>query len=174
MTRFYNSVVEGNGLASPEGMRAFLLYAYGEPREKPALDAAKDPNIQLAVAAAKRTLAHTAAPADAKSDLMQDIKGWNPLQTLRDRALAESGQLGAPGLINAYQNMQEELRTQIKAEPKNTFYVEAAVRLRSAFADAGVRKILQGAVSPTTAPPPAGLRFPLPPRRQPPASSSHK
>jgi len=155
----YNNIAENNGLAQPKSMRGFIAYAYGTPADHKRAEHDKDSLVKKGVAIAKRAEAHNGDAPPTPGDAFARVGNISPLQALKTRTLQEHGRLDPDTISASYQAMQEDLRARMRQGHDPAANQLLAVRLRTAFADAGIVKILDS-VAP--APQPAPISAPRP------------
>ena len=135
---FYHSVSEKYGMTAKAVQRA-LDYDCGDDAARLNITQQRDPDTQKAVAFMKMKNADP-APEDADIPLtaaQEEVKAalhkYNPSRELENRAMKLKGKVTPATFIEAYGQLEEELRQKALKEPNNPLYALQMTKLQETF-----------------------------------------
>ena len=137
---FYHDVVEKYGMNEKSVKRA-LDYDCADDTNRRNMEQLRDPDAQKGVAFARMKNADPAAE-DADIPLTADqqrakssLDKYNPAKALEDRAFKLHGKITPATFIEAYGQLEEELRQKALREPSNALYPLQMTKLQESFVD---------------------------------------
>jgi hypothetical protein len=133
---FYYQVVDKYGLTG-KGFRAALKYETGNPLQKLGykIDALGDSEVRRGLELrdyVNRTPGQTVAPTPTAAEVEQ-VRNYDAQAQLEQRAFENGRKITPVTMAQAYTQIQEELRAQMKAHPESMLYAEQMTKLQQSF-----------------------------------------